>query len=297
MIPIYFYANQFFDNRDLSFGINLIILTFSALSFRKLSIQAISSGFIALLGEPNFSHMNLHMFFFHWFTSFVTAAFIVTLLEKYFNEKKSTIDLINSLAKSLDSRDEYTAFHSQNVADYSKKIALEMKLPRRVCENIYYGGLLHDIGKIGIPEAVLNKPSALTDQEYDQIKQHPVIGFNLVKHIHRFKQSGILNMIQYHHERFDGTGYPHGLKGNAIPLEARIMAVADAFDAMTSRRNYRTQADWTSVLDELQQHKSTQFDPYVVDAFFNVLERDSKISSLQSKRRTIYNLNSTYSLN
>lgn len=296
-IPIYLFADQYIQQRDITFGVNLIFLFLSALSFRKILIQAITSGVISIVGELHVSHFHIHMFIFHWFSSFACAAFIVTLLEKYLVEKRNILDLINSLAKSLDSRDTYTASHSQNVASYSKRIAMEMKLPYRICENLYYGGLLHDIGKIGVPEAILNKPSRLTDQEYLLIKKHPLTGFHLVKHIERFKQSGILNMILYHHERYDGKGYPHGLKGNDIPLEARIMAVADAFDAMTSKRVYRNQADWGTVLDELHHNKEKQFDPLVVDAFLKILKHDNNFKQQHKQVRNPYNFDSSFLLN
>ncbi|WP_117160950.1 HD-GYP domain-containing protein [Paraliobacillus sp. X-1268] len=273
-LPFYYFTDQFITQRDVIFAINLSILVLSALSFRKIWIQVISSGLISYISNFTVSEWNPHMFLFHWFSSFVVSALIMTLIEKYLNEKRNTIDLINSLAKSLDSRDEYTALHSHNVATYSRKIAKEMNLSNSACDNIYFGGLLHDIGKIGVSEHTLNKPAKLTEQEYNQIKQHPLIGFNLVKHINRFESSGILNMILHHHERYDGKGYPHGLKGNNIPLEARIMAVADSFDAMTSKRVYRRQADWEEVLKELTKNKETQFDPIVVNAFVTVLKAE-----------------------
>ncbi|WP_394236439.1 HD-GYP domain-containing protein [Niallia oryzisoli] len=282
LLPIYFFADQYTDTRETLFIFNLLLLILSSLSFRKVWIQAILSGVFSLLGEPRFSVMNLHMITFHWITSFTLSAFIMTLIEKYLNEKRNTFDLITSLAKSLDSRDEYTAFHSQNVANYARKIAEEMKLSPRICENIYMGGLLHDIGKIGIAEVLLNKPATLSEQEYKLIKQHPEIGYNMVKHIKRFKSTGILHMILHHHERYDGKGYPNGLKGDDIPLEARIMAVADAFDAMTSKRVYRNQLVWEDVFTELNQNKGSQFDPLVVNAFYNVFTKEG--SSFMNKQ-------------
>lgn len=274
LLPLYFYAEQHIEQRDINFLFYLFTLLLSALSFRRVWLQAISSGLLSYMGHV--SELNLHMFLFHWFSSFVISTLIMTMIEKYLNEKRNTIDLIDTLANSLDSRDEYTAFHSHNVAQYSKRIAEEMKLPQRVCENIYFGGLLHDIGKIGIPENILNKPSKLTEEEYHLIKQHPVTGFNLVKHIDRFKHSGILNMILCHHERYDGIGYPRGLEGKEIPLEARIIAVADTFDAMTSKRIYREQqVNWKDALDEIRQNKGTQFDPHVVNAFLNIAKYES----------------------
>lgn len=271
VFPVYFVSHSYLDQRDLMLLLNMILLILSALSFRKVWIQVITTGVISYLGL----HLDIRMFFFHWLTSFFFSAFILTLIGRYLSEKQSTIDLIKSLANSLDSRDEYTAHHSRNVAHYSRAIAMEMNLSTRRCENLYFGGLLHDIGKIGVPENILNKPSKLTNEEFLQIKQHPLIGFNLVKHIKRFKHNGIHNMILYHHERYDGKGYPYGLKGNEIPLEARIMAVADAFDAMTSRRIYRSHIELSTVIKILKENRGTQFDPAIVNTFLDVLENES----------------------
>ncbi|WML58901.1 HD-GYP domain-containing protein [Neobacillus sp. PS2-9] len=178
-----------------------------------------------------------------------------------------------TLAVSIDARDEYTAFHSRNVAYYSREIARAIKLPRKVCDDIYIGGLLHDIGKIGVPESILNKPSRLTEVEFNQIKQHPQLGYDMLKYIPYFKKNGILDMVLYHHEKFDGTGYPHELQGESIPLVARIMAVSDAFDAMTSRRKYRNEIDLEYAMNEIRNGKGTQFDPQIADVFLELIEK------------------------
>lgn len=276
IVTIFFSIEQYVSERDVITLFNLGILVLSALSFRRIWMQLIVSGILSILREfilIDFN-FNFHMFLFQWLSSFIAASFIMTLIEKYLSEKTNLIDLIFSLAKSLDSRDRYTAFHSQNVAEYSKVIAKEMMLKPNVCKNIYISGLLHDIGKIGVPEAILNKPSKLTDDEFKKIKEHPIIGYDLVKHIKSFERNGILNGILNHHERYDGKGYPHGLKGNEIPLEARIMAVADTFDAMTSRRVYRHEKEFQVVLDEIIANKGTQFDPKVVDAFLRLVDKN-----------------------
>ncbi len=272
-IIIFFYVNKQITERDFILLYNIGMLVLSALSFRKLWIQAVSSGFLAFFGGFHAPVFHIHMMLFQWFWSFGMAAFFMTLIEKYINEKRNTLDLITSLAKTLDSRDPYTAFHSQNVATYSKGIAEEMNLDKNICKNIYIGGLLHDIGKIGIPENILNKSTKLSSEEFDLIKQHPVIGHSLVKHIKGFEQNKILQMILYHHERYDGKGYPFGLKGEEIPIEARIMAVADTFDAMTSHRVYRSPRTLEETLNELQNNKGTQFDPQIVEAFIKMIKK------------------------
>lgn len=147
-----------------------------------------------------------------------------------------------------------------------------MNLSKDVCSHIHTGGLLHDIGKIGISEYVLTKPDQLTSEEYDIIKQHPKIGYEMLKQVDRFKEEGIMDIVLYHHERFDGKGYPTGLKGTEIPLGARIVAVADTFDAMTSRRIYRNELDLEHTLAVIRQNKGTQFDPDVADAFLSLYE-------------------------
>lgn len=266
-VILYFFCGDYINNRDLFMLITLIILCFSALSFRRVWMQIITSGMISLIGAYHVPNFSIHVTILQWIWYFVMASFIMILIEKYIGEKRNMIDLITSLANTLDSRDNYTAFHSNNVANYSKAIAEELKLKQNVCNNIYIGGLLHDIGKIGISENVLNKTTKLTTDEFHHIKQHPTIGYELVKHIKPFEKSGVLNMILFHHERFDGNGYPKGLKGDEIPLEARIMAVADAFDAMTSHRVYREARRLEFTLNELQKERGKQFDPVVVDAF------------------------------
>ncbi|WP_171684698.1 HD-GYP domain-containing protein [Paenibacillus planticolens] len=174
----------------------------------------------------------------------------------------------------MDSRDPHTAFHSENVARYALLIAKEMKLPNRQCDAIYLGGLLHDIGKIGVPEAILSKPTPLTKEEYDSIKQHSTIGYNMVKHIPSFEKSGILDIILYHHERYDGAGYPEGLSGKQIPRLARILSIADSFDAMTSTRVYRNKMDLEYAVDQIRKNRGTQFDPEITDVFLRMLEKE-----------------------
>ncbi len=189
--------------------------------------------------------------------------------------KNDTLELTTALVNALDSRDPHTLHHSENVAKYAFEIAKEMNLKEDICNNIRIGGLLHDIGKIGIPEPILTKPGRLTTEEYDFIKAHPTIGYKMIKHVANFSSRGILDIILYHHERYDGKGYPKGLKGQQIPLLARIVAVADTFDAMTSKRVYRQQLDYKCALEEIRKNKGTQFDPVVADAFLNLYEEKS----------------------
>lgn len=206
-------------------------------------------------------------------TYFVTGLVVSILVRDNSKEKKMNIDLTVSFSKLLDSRDKYTALHSENVANYSRMIAEELKLPKQTCETIYLGGLLHDIGKISIPESILNKPAKLTQDEYDIVKQHPSTGYSIIKDIPSLIKTGVLDIVLYHHERYDGTGYPEGLKGENIPYLARITAVADAFDAMISKRVYKDSKEILYVLDELKKNKGIQFDPQITDIFITCVER------------------------
>ncbi|MEH7331866.1 HD-GYP domain-containing protein [Neobacillus drentensis] len=197
----------------------------------------------------------------------------VHLTKNYRKSNRNKLEVILSLAKSLDSRDPYTGSHSEKVAKYALMIAKELKLSHKDCEAVYIGGLLHDIGKIGVPEHILLKSSQLTSEEYDIIKKHPVKGFKTIEHISSFRENGVLDMVLYHHERFDGKGYPFGKKGEEIPLTARIIAVADTFDAMTSKRVYRNKLNLEYVYNEIKANKGLQFDPLIAEVFLKILKR------------------------
>lgn len=205
---------------------------------------------------------------------YLTVTLIAVEVTKQFHtQKNNKTELIMAISKLLDSRDTYTANHSENVAKYSLLIAKELGLSKEQCKAIYIGGLLHDTGKIGVPESILTKPTKLTNDEYETIKQHPVIGYESLKHISSIHSHGILDMVHYHHERYDGKGYPHGLKEKEIPLTARIMAIADSFDAMTSKRVYNDAKCIDFAIKEIQANKGTQFDPEIADVFLNILKK------------------------
>ena len=216
---------------------------------------------------------SISIFLIHLFT-YLLITFIATGLMKYVHKvREDELELTTVLANALDSRDSYTLNHSENVAKYSVQIAEKLKLSKDCCAIIRKGALLHDIGKIGISEHILMKNGKLTKEEYEEIMLHPTIGYNMIKHVADFHKNGILDMVLYHHERYDGKGYPAGLKGNQIPLYARIAAVADTFDAMTTKRVYREELSLDYTLNEIQKNKGTQFDPDIVDAFLSLFER------------------------
>lgn len=176
---------------------------------------------------------------------------------------------ITALTEAIDAKDMYTAGHSQRVAEISATIAYELGLTQKEIDTIHYGALLHDIGKIGIPESILNKKGKLTKEEFFNIKRHPVIGTNILRSIDFLDDA--LHIVRYHHERYDGKGYPDGLKHDNIPFMARIVCIADAWDAMTSNRSYREALPIQVAIEELEKNAGTQFDPVMI----NTLERKS----------------------
>lgn len=173
--------------------------------------------------------------------------------------------VLHALTRSIDAKDAYTRGHSQRVAELSRALAQKVGLPEEQCERIYLSGLLHDVGKIGVPEAVLTKPGRLTDAEFDAIKKHPVIGAQILGNIKQLQD--IIPGVLYHHERWDGLGYPYNLTGDNIPLMGRIICVADSFDAMSSTRTYRPALPMETVLNEIVRCAGQQFDPALAKAF------------------------------
>ena len=174
---------------------------------------------------------------------------------------------IQSFAEALEVKDPYTRGHSVRVSQYSSVIARTLDLDTEVVRQVELGGHVHDIGKIGVRESVLNKPGKLTDSEYEHIMTHPVVGWRILSPLLRDAPLA-LSIVRSHHERFDGRGVPDGLSGQSIPLGARIAAVADSFDAMVSFRPYRgVRMSMEETLAELRKHSGSQFDPDVVDAF------------------------------
>ena len=180
---------------------------------------------------------------------------------------------ILALAKTIDAKDKYTQGHSQRVADYVRRIAKIAGASPKKQQEIYCMGLLHDIGKIGVPSAIINKPTRLTDEEYELIKSHTTIGSDILKSIKEFPMLSI--GARSHHERWDGKGYPDGLAGTDIPEEARMIAVADAYDAMTSRRSYRDIMPQERVRREVERGRGTQFDPHFADIMLTLIHEDT----------------------
>jgi len=192
--------------------------------------------------------------------------------ELYTKMRKVYLDTIRALAAAIDAKDPYTKGHSERVAETSVALAQELNLSDRDIENIEYTALLHDIGKIGIKDKILSKKSSLTDQEFDKIKEHTIMGAKIIEPVDFLKNS--YKAIYHHHERYNGKGYPDGLKSEDIPLSARIIAVADAYDAMGSDRPYRKKLNKDKILNELKDQSGKQFDPEIVKALISILDRE-----------------------
>lgn len=200
------------------------------------------------------------------------------------NEKleQAYLECVQTLRYTVEAKDTYTRGHSDRVSEFSVLIGKKLGLPEEQLKILRIGGLFHDIGKIGIPDSILQKEAKLTDDEYSEIKNHPSIGAHILGAASIFKD--IIPIVKHHHERYDGRGYPSGLAGENIPYLARIAAVADTFDAMTSKRSYRDALDLQYVKDEFERCKGTQFDPQIAEVFIDILNNDyDKIKEIQDK--------------
>lgn len=192
--------------------------------------------------------------------------------------QSQTQDAMIAMADAIDARDPYTAEHSQRVTELSVRIAEAYGLRAQEIDRVELAARVHDLGKIGISDVILNKPGKLEDHEWDLMKAHPVIGEQLLGPYRQFRHESTI--VRYHHERWDGRGYPDGLKGNDIPIGSRIIGVADAFDAMTSDRPYRKALPDEIALDEIRKGALSQFDPQVVASFLHVFEDMAKVTPI-----------------
>ena len=200
------------------------------------------------------------------------------IIEKHIEQTKMierfTLQMVTALAGTVDAKDSYTNGHSLRVAEYSKEIAKRLGKDENFQRRIYYMGMLHDIGKIGIPDEIIHKTGKLTEEEFEIVKSHPIIGEEVLKNI--TEMPNLYYAARWHHERYDGKGYPDGLKGEEIPLEARIVAVADIYDAMTSKRSYRDVLPQSSVRSEAVKAKGTQLDPELADIMIEMIDEDKE---------------------
>jgi len=222
------------------------------------------------LGKPYFTLDDLNFLL-------VVGGFTAVIIKNkllYEELRRSFLDTIKALIRIIEAKDLYTSGHSHTVTRYALEIGRVLKLSREQMEMLKFCGILHDIGKIGIHDSILNKPFQLSPEEYELVKQHTLIGERIVKQI-KFLKPGA-PVIRHHHERYDGKGYPDGLKGRKIPLLARILSVADAFDAMLSDRPYRKGLPLQKVIKELKAKAGSQFDPEIVKIFCEIVEKRSR---------------------
>ncbi|MBN1595920.1 GAF domain-containing protein [candidate division FCPU426 bacterium] len=232
------------------------------------------------IGSKQFSHEDLDLL-----SALASqAAIAIENVELYASVRRDYLNAVKALAAAVDAKDHYTHGHSHKVMVYATTIAKAMDLSEKEIEKIKYGALLHDVGKIGISEAVLNKPSRLTPKEFDTIAMHPILGVSIVQNIESLKD--LIPTILYHHERYSGGGYPEGKAGNSIPLGARVVAVADAWDVMTSDRAYRKALPISVAVSELKKCAGTQFDPEIVETFMKTLEKEEKIETFNEEEQT-----------
>jgi HD-GYP domain-containing protein (c-di-GMP phosphodiesterase class II) len=192
-----------------------------------------------------------------------------SVLDSQSNLDRAYLQFVETMAQALDARDPYTAGHSLRVAAHSYTLAVAMGLSEEEADTIRIAAQLHDIGKIGIPDVVLQKPGPLTPEEYGLIKLHPQIGRKILEKVGRFDR--LLSVVELHHENHDGTGYPYGLAGSSVPMDARIVHVADVFDAMTTTRSYRRELPLWAAIEELEKNAGFQFDPIVARTFLRLI--------------------------
>jgi putative nucleotidyltransferase with HDIG domain len=208
----------------------------------------------------------------------------------YADRQDLLMGVLHALTASIDAKDPYTCGHSQRVAIISRRIAEEMGFSPERVEQVYLCGLLHDIGKIGVPEAVLTKPGRLTDEEYDKIRLHPSIGARILGGIRQLDE--IVEGLLTHHERPDGRGYPQGLSGDGLPIDGLIIGLADGFDAMSSDRTYRGAMPLETVVAEISGHAGLQFDRRVVDAFLS-MDHERLLEEARHEAETVFPVNAT----
>jgi len=210
------------------------------------------------------------------------------LAEKNHELRTAYIQTITALAEAIDAKDAYTRGHSERVAVYASRIAGKMNLPSEIIERVYFAGLLHDVGKIGVPDAIISKPDRLDRHEYEVIKEHPTIGAKILEPVQFLRH--IVPCVRHHHEWFDGSsrGYPDQLLSEEIPLPARVILVADTVEAMTSDRPYRKALPMETVVEELLKYSGSQFDSPCVDAFLRLLEDEPEVFSYKHQKFDIY---------
>lgn len=300
-----FAGHALLDELSLSveaFAVIVLVLT----SFYAVNV-ALLNGYLAITNRRNFSYIWLSqdldfmlpyislevvglLFALAWETTPVIIPFLIVpafttylAFETIQRLQLQTQNAMFTMADAIDARDPYTAEHSRRVTELAVRIGEQYGLNARDIDSTELAARVHDLGKIGISDDILNKRSKLTDAEWKLMRQHPVIGEQLLSSYRQFRKEAAI--VRSHHERWDGSGYPDGLRGRQIPIGARIIAVADSFDAMTSNRPYRAALRTSEAMDEIRQEALTQFDPQVVASFLQVMEALTKVRPLAPGER------------
>jgi len=254
-----------------SFKIAIFLLLFALMAFRILYVNSPD-----VIPDQLLLFVAIFLVGYLWWQElkdYYNLAGLHKNLEKSYEQlKRSEVDTIATLAKAIEAKDKYTSGHSERVTRIALAIASEMKLDDEKKDIIARSGMLHDIGKIGLDDSILNKKEKLTDDEWRLIRMHPLKAFEMLKPL-RFL-AAVRDAIVSHHENYDGSGYPYGLKGKEISIEAMILAAADAFDAMNSRRAYREPLEQKEIIAELKRLRGTKYAPEVIDVFLALLEKN-----------------------
>jgi len=200
------------------------------------------------------------------------TAVVIENARLYEDLEATFVQTVVALANAIDMRDTYTSSHSQRIAEWAEDIARTMGCDAHQVQAIYWGGLLHDIGKIGIPDSILRKPTKLDEAEWEIIRSHTILGAQLVSPIK--KLAAVAPIIECSHERYNGSGYPHGLKGEEIPFGARIIGVVDSYSAMRDERSYKKSISHNEAIEELKRNSGILFDPQVVNIFLYILDKN-----------------------
>lgn len=266
------------DMRKKEYRKNKLVLIGLIIAMLAIAIESISTYFVVLISGLFIGVSMLILLFINIIRTIKNVHTIEMhrqkeeLLKRKRQMEKISLQMMQTLSTTIEAKDEYTRGHSHRVAEYSALIAQEMGWNRSEIVNLRHAAHLHDIGKVGIPDIILNKPSRLTSEEYAVIKEHTVIGAEILKNVSIINH--VTEVARSHHERYDGHGYPDGLKGEEIPIHARIVAVADSYDAMNSRRIYRNSLPKETIYEEIRKNRGTQFDPEIADIFLRLMDEN-----------------------
>ena len=248
----------------------VFIIAFSGISMPMLSLGSLDGQ--ASLIMFIFAIIIVFMFLWAFYVIIRNISATAEAIEAKDEVKTLSVEVMEALAHTIDAKDKYTKGHSIRVAKYSRMLAQKIGFSVDECETIYYMGLLHDLGKIGVDNDIINSPGPLTDDQYAEIKKHPGLGYDILSEIK--SRPDLVIGARWHHERYDGKGYPDGKAGEDIPVYARIIAVADSYDAMTSNRSYRIFMAQDKVRSELEKNSGTQFDPKVAECMISIIDED-----------------------